>query len=295
MKILRDLADARAACHRVGAQGRLGLVPTMGALHEGHLSIVHRARAECDAVAVTIFVNPLQFGEPHDLERYPRPEAQDCALLEAQGVDLALLLPPGQMYPPGFATRVTQDRLTTVLEGAARPGHFDGVLTVVAKLFGLAGPCTAYFGRKDYQQTVVVRRMVADLELPAEVVVCDTIRDADGLALSSRNVFLSPDERRRGLSLVAALARVQERFEAGETSGARLTGILLDTLRRGLGHAPEYAALVDPDDLSPVSRASAGQVAVVAGRVGATRLIDNHVLGARISGFSPGAEPCSVS
>lgn len=289
MKSWEDLASARAACHELGRAGRLGLVPTMGALHEGHASLVRRARAECDAVAVTIFVNPLQFGPGEDYSRYPRTLDADRALLQREGADHLLLLDAGQMYPPGFATRVTQERLTAEFEGQERPGHFDGVLTVVAKLFGIAGPCRAYFGRKDFQQTVVVRRMIGDLHLPVDLVVCDTVRDADGLALSSRNRYLAPQERRAGLSLVTALAAAQARYESGERRAAALVDAMDAILRQGLGRAPDYAALVDAADLSPVEVAAAGQVLLVAGRAGSTRLIDNHLLGARIRGFPPGS------
>jgi pantoate--beta-alanine ligase len=285
VKVLHDLNEGLEACHAAGRAGLLGLVPTMGALHAGHLSLVTRARAECDSVAVTIFVNPLQFGPGEDLERYPRRVDQDCEQLQAAGADLVLVLPAEQMYPDGFATNVTQERLTTVLEGAARPGHFDGVLTVVAKLFGIAGPCRAFFGRKDFQQTVVVRRMVADLHLAVDVVVCETQRDTDGLALSSRNAYLTPEQRARGLSLVAALSRCQELFESGQTDGPTLTAAMESVLADGLGRPPDYAALVDASSLAPVTRATAGDVAVVAGRVGKTRLLDNHVLGGPLGGF----------
>lgn len=288
MRVLHDLNEGLEACHAAGRAGLLGLVPTMGALHAGHLSLVTRARAECDSVAVTIFVNPLQFGPGEDLERYPRQVEQDSEQLQAAGADLVLVLPAEQMYPDGFATNVTQQRLTTVLEGAARPGHFDGVLTVVAKLFGIAGPCRAFFGRKDFQQTVVVRRMVADLHLPVDVVVCETQRDTDGLALSSRNAYLTPEQRTRGLSLVAALGRCQELFESGQTDGPTLAAAMAAVLGDGLGRPPDYAALVDATSLAPVARAAAGDVAVVAGRVGKTRLLDNHVLGGPLGGF-PGA------
>jgi pantoate--beta-alanine ligase len=287
--VLREVAAAADACRTAAHRGSLGFVPTMGALHEGHIALVRRARAENQAVAVSIFVNPLQFDDPADLLRYPRTEAADAALLEAAGCDLLLLLPRDGMYPPGFATRIDQPALTAVLEGAARPGHFAGVLTVVAKLLVLAQPARAYFGRKDFQQTVLVRRLVADLGLPLEVVVCDTVRDADGLALSSRNVFLSPADRQRGLSLVRALAAAEAAFEAGQHAGAALVALLESTVRAGLSGPPDYAALVDPDDLSPRTVARPGDVAVLAARVGPVRLIDNHVLGARIGPLRPGS------
>ena len=287
MLVLKDVGAAANACRAAAGRGTLGLVPTMGALHAGHAALVRRARAENDAVAVSIFVNPLQFDDQADLQRYPRTEAQDARLLEQAGCDLLLLLPRDGMYPPGFATRIDQPALTGLLEGAQRPGHFAGVLTVVAKLFALAQPTRAYFGRKDFQQSVLVRRMVRDLNLPVDVVTCETVRDADGLALSSRNVFLSPADRERGLSLVRALAAVEAAFEAGQRDGAALAALMQATLRAGLGAPPDYATIVDPDDLSPRPTARAGDVAVVAARVGPVRLIDNHVLGARIGPLVP--------
>jgi pantoate--beta-alanine ligase len=285
--ILRDVAGAAEACRNAARRGSLGLVPTMGALHAGHAALVRRARAENDTVAVSIFVNPLQFEDAADLQRYPRTEAADAALLEAAGCDLLLLLPRESMYPPGFATRIDQPALSGLLEGASRPGHFAGVLTVVAKLLVLAAPARSYFGRKDFQQTVLVRRLVADLGLPLEVVVCDTVRDADGLALSSRNVFLSPADRQRGLSLVRALAAAEADFEAGQRDGAALVALMERVLRAGLSGPPDYVALVDPDDLSPRAIARLGDVAVLAARLGQVRLIDNHVLGGRIGPLAP--------
>ncbi len=279
MKTLRQPDAIRAACRAAAATGRLGFVPTMGALHEGHLSLVRRARAECDTVAVSIFVNPLQFGPQEDLDAYPRPEAQDAELLRGARADLLLLLREADMYPAGFATAIRQDGSTALYEGHARPGHFEGVLTVVAKLLNLVAPARAYFGRKDYQQTVVVRRMVTDLDMPTEIVVCDTVRDADGLALSSRNAYLSADERRAGLSLVAALARAEELFEQGERSGPRLAAELRRVLTEGVGREPDYAAVVAPDDLAARDVVQAGDVALVAAPVGPARLLDNHVLG----------------
>jgi len=289
VRTLRSVAEARAACAAAARAGTLGFVPTMGALHAGHLALVRRARAENASVAVSIFVNPLQFDDAGDLARYPRTEEADAALLAEAGCDLLLLLPKEGMYPPGFATRIDQPALTGVLEGAVRPGHFAGVLTVVAKLLALAQPTAAYFGRKDFQQTVLVRRLVADLDLPARIVVCETVRDADGLALSSRNVFLSPPDRARGLSLVAALMAAEAAFEQGQRDGAALESVLRSALA-GTG-APagsvqaDYAAIVDPDDLTRRATARAGDVAVVAARVGPVRLIDNHVLGCKIGPF----------
>ncbi len=282
MRVLTRLAESAAACRQLAARGPLGFVPTMGALHEGHLSLVRAARAQSAAVAVSIFVNPLQFGPGEDLDRYPRQEDADARLLQAAGADLLLLLPREEVFPPGFATRVNQPGLAALLEGAVRPGHFEGVLTVVARLLGIVGPCRAYLGRKDYQQTVVIRRLVADLLLPVQVVVCDTVRDADGLALSSRNVFLEPAGRQAALALVEALVACEQRFEAGERDGGRLLAVLREGLAARAGVALDYVHVGDPDDLHAVATARAGDVALVAARVGATRLIDNHVLGARI-------------
>lgn len=280
MRSLTGLQEIGAACRDARAAGSLGLVPTMGALHEGHLALVRRARAENDSVAVSVFVNPLQFDEAADFERYPRRAAEDARLLASAGAHLTLLLAQDEMYPPGFGTRVVQDaRLTETLEGALRPGHFAGVLTVVAKLFGIVQPTRAYFGRKDYQQTVVVRRMVTDLVLGPQVVVCDTVRAADGLALSSRNAQLSETERRRALALVHALSAAEARFEAGERSGPVLEALMRAVLDRELGGAPDYVAVADPERLSPRAEARAGDVLLLAARVGRTRLIDNHVLG----------------
>ena len=290
MRRLRECAAIRTACTESASAGRLGLVPTMGAIHAGHLSLVERARAECDTVAVTIFVNPLQFDEEADFERYPRDEQRDAALLEEAGTDLLLLPSHDELYPPGFATRVVQDAaLTEVLEGEARPGHFTGMLTVVAKLLALTTPQRAYFGRKDYQQATLVRRMAADLDLPAGIVVCETVRERDGLALSSRNVFLSTDERARGLGLVQALCEAQQAFEAGPCDAASLVASMTGQLQRCAVGPPDYVAVVDPDTLTPrQGLARPGDVALLAARLGATRLIDNHVLGDRIGPFAQG-------
>ena len=291
MRVLRRLAEARAACAQAARAGRLGVVPTMGAIHAGHQALVRRARAECDTVVATIFVNPLQFDERADYERYPHSEERDTQRLEQAGCDLALLLARDEMYPPGFATRIEQPALSAVLEGAARPGHFSGVLTVVAKLLSIACAERAYFGRKDFQQTVLVRRLVADLELPTEIVVCDTVREPDGLALSSRNVFLSPSDRATGLSLVAALQAVERAFEAGQRGARALEALLGETLSQRGVPAPDYAAIVAPDDLArraeaPEGTVRPGDVAVLAARVGPVRLIDNHPLGARLGPFA---------
>jgi pantoate--beta-alanine ligase len=286
MDILRSLDASRAACAASTSRGSLGLVPTMGALHAGHVSLVHAARRENDHVAVTVFVNPLQFGPHEDLDKYPRDEAGDVRLLEEAGADLVMFLAADEMYAPGNVTRITQGALGTTLEGAARPDHFDGVLTVVCKLFHITSPTRAYFGHKDFQQTVVVRRMVRDLDMPVEVVVCPTCRDADGLALSSRNAYLSPAERAEGLALVSCLAAVQERFAAGERSTAALEAAMREVLGARLARSPDYAAIVRSTDFSRPEVAEAGDVAVVAAPVGPTRLLDNHALGDKLGPFS---------
>jgi pantoate--beta-alanine ligase len=286
VRVLTDRDDAIAACRAAAAEGPLGFVPTMGALHAGHLALVRRAREENARVAVSIFVNPLQFDDPADLARYPRTEQQDAELLEGAGVDLTLVLAADAMYPPGFATRVVLDeRLTATLEGAVRPGHFAGVATVVTKLLHLVAPRRAYFGRKDFQQCAVVRRLVADLDLPVEVVVCETVRDRDGLALSSRNALLSPDDRRRALALVAGLQAAERVFDAGERDPEALEGAARAAVEQTLRLPPDYAAVVD-DELAPSNVARAGDTLLIAARVGRVRLIDNHVLGARIGPFS---------
>jgi len=285
--VLRELPAVARTCAEAAASGSLGLVPTMGALHEGHLSLVRRARAACDVVAVSIFVNPLQFGPGEDLSGYPRREAEDAALLEDAGADLVLILDEEQMYPPGFSTSVVQaGRHVETLEGERRPGHFAGVLTVVTKLFVLVRPARAYFGRKDYQQTLVVRRLVEDLGLPVAIEVCGTVREPDGLAMSSRNAYLDAAQRRRARCLVDALAEAQRRFTAGETDAGRLASALHATLAGGLDGPPDYACVVDPDTLAPRAVALAGDVALVAGRVGPARLIDNHVLGTPLGPFA---------
>ncbi len=286
MEILHALEDSRRACTSLRAGGEIGLVPTMGALHAGHISLVERAARENQGVVVTVFVNPLQFGAHEDLDNYPRDEAGDAALLRQAGANLVLFLSTDEMYPPGHITRLSQGDLSCTLEGAARPDHFDGVLTVVCKLFQLVGPQRAYFGHKDFQQSVAIQRMVRDLDMPVEVVVCPTLRDADGLALSSRNAYLSEAERREGLNLVASLAAANTLFEAGERSTCVLEAALREILLQGLQRPPDYAALVRPLDFSHPSTAEAGDVLVVAAPVGPTRLLDNHALGAKLAAFS---------
>jgi pantoate--beta-alanine ligase len=279
VKTLRGIAELRAAVTGAHAR-RVGFVPTMGWLHEGHLSLFRRARAECDLVVVSLFVNPTQFNDPADLRAYPRDEARDTALAEREGVDILFAPDAATIYPPGFATTVSVAGLTDVLEGASRgAAHFNGVTTVVAKLLNIVAPHVAYFGQKDAQQAVVVRRMARDLDFPVLIEVCPTVRDTDGLALSSRNVRLNDDDRRQAL----ALRRGLDAAEASVASGERAGGRVEDAARRAmaeLGVEPEYLAVVSPETLQPIPTLGAGDVALVAvaARVGPVRLIDNTMV-----------------
>jgi pantoate--beta-alanine ligase len=262
-----------------GAGMRIGFVPTMGALHEGHLSLVRAARRHCGLVVMSIFVNPLQFAEGEDLSRYPRDLVRDRALAADAGVD-ALFVPAVQtLYPPGSETRVVPGATADRWEGASRPGHFTGVLTVVAKLFNIVQPDAAYFGQKDWQQAVLVRRMARDLDFPLELVVEPTVREADGLALSSRNVYLGAGERAQALGLSAALAAAHASFVAGERDAARISERIESVFGMYPGLMAEYIAVVEPETLAPVARADARTVVALAARVNGTRLIDNIVLG----------------
>jgi pantoate--beta-alanine ligase len=255
----------------------LGAVPTMGALHAGHLSLARRARAENASVALTIFVNPTQFLPHEDFERYPRPLERDLALAEEVGVDLVFAPPVEEVYPPGFATTVSVAGPSQRWEGVCRPGHFTGVATVVTRLLNLLRPERAYFGEKDYQQLQVVRRLVSDLALPVEIVGCPTVRDPDGLALSSRNVYLSPEERQRALALSRALFTAAERVAVGERD-ARALEALMHQHVTAAGLEVDYLAVVDPVSLEPVSEVRHPARALGAVRVGTVRLIDNVAL-----------------
>jgi pantoate--beta-alanine ligase len=258
----------------------LGLVPTMGALHAGHDSLVRRARRDNQRVIVSIFVNPKQFGPDDDFEKYPRPFEQDRARLEALGVDAIFHPPVDQIYPAAFKTRVDPGPLGEVLEGKSRPGHFGGVLTVVLKLLNLTQPKRAYFGQKDFQQVVLVRQLVRDLGLPVRIVVVPTVREPDGLAMSSRNAFLDPAQRQLAPILRQALTEAAQAFTAGETRTAELEGLARDRLAVAPAVAIDYVALVDETTLSRPQQASPGSVLAVAVKLGSTRLIDNVVLGA---------------
>lgn len=261
------------------AGARIGFVPTMGFLHEGHLRLVDEARRRSDVVVLSIFVNPLQFGPGEDLARYPRDLARDRALAMGRGVAVLFVPDAAAMYPVGSEVRVVPGPMAERWEGEARPGHFIGVLTVVAKLFNVVAPDVACFGQKDIQQAALVRRMVHDLDWPIEIAIVPTRREPDGLAMSSRNVYLSEAERRQALGLSAALRVAHQAFRAGETRAERVEEAMRACFATFAGLQPEYIAVVDPDSFQPVARLDAETVVAVAGRVGATRLIDNIALG----------------
>ncbi len=272
--------DALAAWRTDLGEIALGLVPTMGALHAGHESLVRAAREACERVLVSIFVNPLQFDESADFEAYPRPFEEDLRTLEGLGADAVYLPTPGDMYPQGFETRIVPGASGRGFEGACRPGHFEGVLTVVYKLLVRARPARAFFGEKDAQQLHLVRRMVEDLELPVEITSCPTVRETDGLALSSRNVHLGPEERERAGALYRALTAARTAFAGGERDPAALAAVMEEVFARA-GLEPEYAAVVDDRLFRTPERLEPGMPcrAVTAARVGRTRLIDNLFLG----------------
>jgi pantoate--beta-alanine ligase len=286
MDVVTSIAEMKAYARRARSAGKkLALVLTMGALHEGHLSLVRRAQEECDAVVVSIFVNPTQFGPGDDWARYPRDLAGDLVTLGPLGVDVAFSPSLVEMHPPGFETFVDPGQIAVRLEGACRPSHFRGVATVVVKLFNIIRPEVTYFGQKDFQQTLVVRRLIEDLNLDIRLVVCPTVREPDGLAKSSRNAYLSAPERRAAPVLHRSLRRAEELFRAGVTRAERV----LDEMRAVFAAEPwaklEYAALVEPVRLEPVEVIATGCVALVAARLGAVRLIDNMVLGSADFGF----------
>lgn len=276
MEVIETVAALRA--WRRGLRGTLGLVPTMGYLHEGHLALVRRARAENDHVAVSIFVNPTQFGPGEDYATYPRDPERDLALLRQEGVAAVFLPSVEEMYPAGFSTAVEVGGVTERLEGAARPGHFRGVATVVAKLLNQFQPDRAYFGQKDAQQVVVVRRMVRDLDIPVTIVVVPTVRDADGLALSSRNVYLAPEERRAALALSRGLFAAAAAHAAGERDAERLRALVRAHLAAEPLVRPEYVSLADAETLAELAVVDRPALLSLAARVGRVRLIDNVVL-----------------
>lgn len=281
MKIIRTVAALRQEVDtaRSAAPSAVALVPTMGFLHEGHLALVDEANARADVVVMSIFVNPLQFGPGEDFEKYPRDEERDAALAERRGVHILYAPSVEEVYPEGdLVVRVTPKKLVDRLCGLSRPGHFEGVLTVVAKLFGMAGPDVAIFGQKDWQQATLIRRMVKDLDMRVEIVVAPIVREEDGLALSSRNAYLSAPQRERALSLSRGLFAARDAFAEGVTDVERLKAKVRGTVR-ACDVEPEYIELVDPDSLESVEEAVPGAVLAIAARVGETRLIDNLILG----------------
>jgi len=275
-----SIDEIRAAVRAARAHGdRIGFVPTMGFLHEGHLRLVDEAKRVTDCVVVSLFVNPTQFGPNEDFTRYPRDLAGDATKARDRGVGLLFVPDVTEMYPLPPSVHVTADDLPSRWEGAVRPGHFGGVLTVVAKLLNIVAPDVAVFGRKDFQQATLIRRMVRGLDFPVDVVVVPTVREPDGLALSSRNSYLDGSERARALALVESLRATVRAFSRGERSGPRLTSIGLDTLAAHPDVAVDYFAVVDPAEMRAVETATPESVAIVAARVGRTRLIDNMILG----------------
>lgn len=279
MHVVERIAEVReglASEKRAGK--RIGFVPTMGALHRGHLDLMETARRECDFVVTSIFVNPLQFAPHEDLEKYPRPRERDVELCQGVGVDLVFYPTVEEMYPRGAVTSVYVDGLSTILEGAIRPTHFRGVTTVVAKLFGIVTPDRAYFGQKDFQQQLIIRTMARDLDMPVEIRTCPTTRDVDGMALSSRNAYLSPSERTAGLCLSQALKRGEQMAVDGVTP-ALIADVMQEQMETTPGVELDYAVVVDPWTLAELTAPQPQMVALIAARVGTTRLIDNAVWG----------------
>lgn len=276
LRTVEELRDAVATARRGG--GRIGLVPTMGAFHDGHLSLMRRARELCDCVIVSLFVNPAQFTDPGDLARYPRDELKDAALAESAGAGVLFVPDVGDVYPPGFSTYVEVLGISAPLEGVVRgTGHFRGVATVVTKLFNMAQPDDAFFGQKDAQQALLVRRMVRDLDLPVRIEVCPTVRESDGLAMSSRNVLLLPEDRRRAPALARALTAVTDAVAAGERDATRALGAGAEVLRAA-DIEPEYLAAVSTETLEPVDVIAGETLIALAARFGKIRLIDNTIV-----------------
>jgi len=281
MKIVGTIAEMRALCRSAKSGGkRLGLVPTMGALHEGHLSLVRAAKEKTDVIATSIFVNPTQFGPTEDFSRYPRALEKDCAILWREGVEFVFAPAVEEMYPAGAVTWVTVGGLSDRLCGKSRPGHFRGVATVVAKLFHIIEPDAAFFGQKDAAQHAIIRKMVRDLDMPVAIEVCPIVREADGLALSSRNAYLNAEERKSALVLYRSLQCAQELFRTGERNSAKLIAAARQEFASESNVRLDYFEIVNPDSLEPVLDTSSPSLAAVAAYVGNTRLIDNIVLGA---------------
>jgi pantoate--beta-alanine ligase len=282
MRHIQSVAEMKEFCRKITRSGRtLGFVPTMGALHEGHASLVRASKAQCQATAVSIFINPLQFGPTEDLGKYPRALERDSELLRDLGADVLFAPTVNQMCPLGATTYVEVGGISDRLDGASRPGHFRGVATVVAKLFEIVRPDRAFFGQKDAAQVAVLRRMVRDLDMDVELLVCPIVREKDGLAMSSRNVYLNPEQRKQALVLNRSLMRVQHTADVGERNVAKLIEIGKSLIAEEPAARLDYFAIVDPDSLEPVSDISRGALVAVAAYVGATRLIDNMLLAPR--------------
>jgi pantoate--beta-alanine ligase len=278
-RVISSISEIRAALRELARAGRsVGLAPTMGALHEGHLSLVRRAKSECDAAVATIFVNPTQFAPNEDFSKYPRTLDADLAALASANCDLVFVPSREEMYPPGASTFIEPPEVAQPLEGVCRPGHFRGVATVVLKLFNIIPADKAYFGQKDFQQALVIQRMAADLNLPVQVVVCPIIREPDGLAMSSRNRYLSPSERQQGLALSRALKNVEQAVNRGERDTTMLRVQMQETLEAAEIVRVDYATIADPETLVEMKRLEGRAVALIAAHVGATRLIDNCLL-----------------
>ena len=279
MRIIQNTVDMREASRGLRRVGkRVGFVPTMGALHEGHLSLVRAAKTQCDVVAASIFVNPTQFGPNEDFSKYPRTFERDCELFTKEGIELLFAPAVEEMYPAGAVTYVTVESMSERLCGKSRPGHFRGVTTVVSKLFNIVEPDVAFFGQKDAAQVAIIRRMVRDLNIPVEIAVCSIVREADGLAMSSRNTYLDPQQRKAALVLYKSLQEMKHCFESGESN----TGKLAEQGRKVFAQEPsvrlDYLEIVDPDNLEAIGKIDNTALVAVAAFLGATRLIDNMVL-----------------
>jgi pantoate--beta-alanine ligase len=286
MRLIASIAEMQGFSRETRAAGMsLGLVPTMGALHEGHLSLVRRAKSQCDVVVVSIFVNPAQFGPSEDITRYPRDLDRDLLRLRRLRVEAVFAPETLEIYPQGFETYVVPGETAAPLEGASRPGHFRGVATVVLKLLNIVRPDVAYFGQKDYQQAQVIRRLVEDLNVEVRLVICPVVREPDGLAMSSRNAYLNAEERQAATVLHRSLRRAEQLAQAGETDAGKLLEVIGGVFAAEPRAQLDYAAIVDPVTLQPVQHVQTGCVALVAARVGVARLIDNLILG------PPGASP----
>jgi pantoate--beta-alanine ligase len=280
MHIHEDIESTRSASRAARDAGkRIGLVPTMGALHEGHLSLVRAAKSQCDVVVVSIFVNPTQFGPNEDFAKYPRTFERACEMLEKEGVDLVFAPSVQEMYPGGVVTYVTVEGISDRLCGRSRPGHFRGVTTVVSKLFHIVEPDLAFFGQKDAAQVAIIKRMVRDLNMAVEIVVCPIVRDPDGLAMSSRNAYLTAEQRKSALVLSRALRRVQEVFDQGERNAGKLIEAGKEVIAEEPSVRLDYLEIVDPETLVGIDTVSSKSLVALAASVGTTRLIDNVLLG----------------